>query len=71
MHVKMTLTFPKETIDELKRKANSEGFLSPNLLARHLIVSGLKRLEKGTQGVDEFMDLLFAKARNLREGNKK
>jgi hypothetical protein len=42
MHVKMTLTFPNETIETLRAKATAEGFLSPNILARYLIMRGLK-----------------------------
>jgi hypothetical protein len=42
MHVKMTLTFPDETIETLKEKAKAEGFLSHNILARYLILRGLK-----------------------------
>jgi hypothetical protein len=38
----MTLTFPDETIETLKEKAKAEGFLSPNILARYLIMRGLK-----------------------------
>jgi hypothetical protein len=42
MRVKMTLTFPGETIDTLREKARAEGFLSPNILARYLIMRGLR-----------------------------
>lgn len=42
MHVKMTLTFPNETIETLKEKAKAEGFLSHNTLARYLIMRGLR-----------------------------
>jgi hypothetical protein len=42
MNVKMTLSFPGETIETLREKAKAEGFLSPNLLARYLIMRGLK-----------------------------
>jgi hypothetical protein len=69
-NIKMTLSFPPETVAELKAWAASEGFLSPNLLARHLIMSGLKRLKKGEQGMVEFCDFLFAKQNMKREGNE-
>jgi hypothetical protein len=42
MRVKMTLTFPGETIEELRTFAKSEGFLSANILARYLIMRGLR-----------------------------
>jgi hypothetical protein len=61
--VKMALTFPQDAIDELRTIAASEGFVSPQLLARHLIVSGVKRMKQKRQGIDEYLDLLFEKAR--------
>jgi hypothetical protein len=70
MRVKMTLTFPGETIEELRTFAKSEGFLSPNLLARHLVVSGLRRLKKGEQGIYEFFDFIAAKRNTEQEGNR-
>jgi hypothetical protein len=43
MNVKMTLTFPDETIALLKEKAESEGFLKPQGFARFLVVQALKK----------------------------
>ena len=40
--VKMTLTFDEETIETLKAKAKEEGFMRPALLARYLLVRGLR-----------------------------
>lgn len=42
MNVRMSLTFPNETIETLREKAQADGFLSPNVLARYLIIHGLK-----------------------------
>jgi hypothetical protein len=69
MDVSMTLLLPKETIAELKAQAESDGFLTADLLARHLVVSGLKRLKRGEQGMAELFDFLVAKRGVKREGD--
>ena len=40
--VKMTLTFDEETIEVLRVKAKNEGFMRPALLARYLLLRGLR-----------------------------
>lgn len=40
--VKMVLTFPEDSLKELKEKAVREGFLKPTVLARYLIMRSLK-----------------------------
>jgi hypothetical protein len=40
--VKMTLLFNDETMETLRKKAKAEGFERPALLARYLMVRGLK-----------------------------
>jgi hypothetical protein len=42
MSIKMTLTFNDETMETLRKKAKEEGFGRPSLLARYLMVRGLK-----------------------------
>jgi hypothetical protein len=42
MAVKMTLTFNDETMETLRTKAKADGFERPSLLARYLLVRGLK-----------------------------
>ncbi|MDR1251364.1 MAG: hypothetical protein LBK62_04265 [Treponema sp.] len=42
MGVKLTLTFENETTETLRRKAKAEGFERPSVLARYLLLRGLK-----------------------------
>jgi c-di-AMP phosphodiesterase-like protein len=42
MGIKMTLTFEDETMETLRRKAKEEGFIRPSVLARYLLLRGLK-----------------------------
>jgi hypothetical protein len=69
--VKMTLTFAQDAVDELRAVAVSEGFVSPQMLARHLIVSGVRRMKQKRQGIDEYLDLVLEKAREgIGNGNE-
>jgi hypothetical protein len=38
----MTLTFEDETMETLRRKAKEEGFIRPSVLARYLLLRGLR-----------------------------
>jgi hypothetical protein len=42
MGIKMTLTFEDETMATLRRKAKEDGFVRPSVLARYLLLRGLK-----------------------------
>ena len=52
--VKMTLTFDEETIETLKAKAKKEGFLRPSILARYLLMRGLR--ENSPAQLEELKD---------------
>jgi hypothetical protein len=42
MGIKITLTFEHETMETLQRKAREDGFVRPSILARYLLLRGLK-----------------------------
>jgi hypothetical protein len=63
--VKMTLTFDEETIETLRVKAREEGFIRPSLLARYLLLRGLR--EDMRAEIDEDRQTLRVPVKNYRE----
>ena len=63
--VKMTLTFDEETIETLRAKAKTEGFLRPSLLARYLLLRGLR--DDMQAEIDEDRQTLRVPVKNYRE----
>jgi hypothetical protein len=65
MAVKMTLTFENETMETLRRKAREEGFIRPSVLARYLLMRGLR--EDMQAEIDEDQQTLRVPVNNYRE----
>jgi hypothetical protein len=51
--VKMTLTFDEETIKTLRTKAKEEGFMRPSVLARYILLRGLREDIQTSQGEEQ------------------
>jgi hypothetical protein len=65
MGVKMTLVFENETVETLRRKAKEEGFARPSVLARYLLLRGLREDMKAE--IDEDQRVLRVPVNNYRE----
>jgi hypothetical protein len=65
MMVKMTLTFENETMETLRRKAREEGFVRPSVLARYLLLRGLR--EDMRVEIDDDEQTLRVPVNNYRE----
>ena len=63
--VKMTLTFENETMETLRRKAREEGFVRPSVLARYLLLRGLR--EDMRVEIDDDQQTLQVPVNNYRE----
>jgi c-di-AMP phosphodiesterase-like protein len=59
------LTFEHETIETLRRKAKEEGFNRPSVLARYLLLRGLREDMKAE--IDENQRVLRVPVNNYRE----
>jgi hypothetical protein len=65
MGVKMTLVFEDETMETLRRKAEEEGFTRPSILARYLLLRGLR--EDMRAEIDDDRQTLRVPVSNYRE----
>jgi hypothetical protein len=65
MAIKMTLTFEDETMETLRRKAKEEGFVRPSVLARYLLLRGLR--EDMWVEIDDDQQTLRVPVSNYRE----
>jgi hypothetical protein len=65
MGVKMTLTFENEAMETLRRKAKEEGFVRPSVLARYLLLRGLR--EDMRVEIDDDQQTLRVPVNNYRE----
>jgi hypothetical protein len=65
MGIKMTLTFDSETIETLRRKAKEDGFERPSILARYLLIQGLKENEQTR--INDDQQVIRVTVNNYRE----
>jgi hypothetical protein len=65
--VKMTLTFSDETMETLRKKAKDEGFERPSLLARYLMLRGLRENTEAQLEEESDTKTIAVSVNNYRE----